>query len=153
MIATETVKILRSRIPYPCLDWNNQLENIVLGISRDIRDIWINVTPSPLGALFLFSRLVWCLGLSRSPGACFGVRVRPGSLVLACNVMDRRQSGWTLWLSFQYNCFMATTRIVKADDKEGVWLVFQLLGKWVAWKVAPVGNPAFSGSTEDSSYK
>ena len=24
---------------------------------------------------------------------------------------------------------------------------------WVAWKVAPVGNAAFSGSTEDSSYK
>ena len=57
----DVVKILRSDFLYS--RWlNNQLlwiENISVGMLCGIRDFWIDVTPSPLGALFLFSHLFY----------------------------------------------------------------------------------------------
>ena len=44
------------------VEWSSQLlwtENISLGMLCGIRDFWIDVTPSPLGALFLFSHLFY----------------------------------------------------------------------------------------------
>ena len=55
----DVVKILLSVFS---VDWNSQLlwtENISLGMLCGIRDFWIDVTPSPLGALFLFSHLFY----------------------------------------------------------------------------------------------